>query len=266
MQLSILVTIGVCTAMCAHAGDDRLGTADPFAEYQAATDRQLSTLLQNKGMPLGQTAANKQSDVRSLLPADFARKGAIFGEPFRAVRHDDFALALEHLNPMRRTLETMLERAGVPKELVAVVLVESGGRQFALSRRQARGLWQLIPGTARQYGLEVGADRDDRVQIERATRAAGWYLRDLYLRFENWPLALAAYNAGPDAVQRALERSGATTFWQLSANGQLPGETRNYVPAVLAAMRLLSSSASVQTNIPRRSEATWIYAVSATTE
>jgi len=142
---------------------------------------------------------------------------------------------------MRPALEGILESEGVPKELIAVVLIESAAQSYALSPRQARGLWQFIPGTARQYGLHVSPDRDERVEMERATRAAARYLRDLYRRFEDWPLALAAYNAGQYAVEKAIQQSRATSFWQLSAGGRLPEETRKYVPAVLAAMRLLGS-------------------------
>ncbi len=100
----------------------------------------------------------------------------------------------------------------------------------------------MMPDTARQYGLQVGATRDERLDVARATRAAARFLRNLYARFRDWPLALAAYNAGPDAVEKALSASGAKTFVELSSGRKLPAETRNYVPAVLAAMRLLGGT------------------------
>jgi membrane-bound lytic murein transglycosylase D len=163
---------------------------------------------------------------------------------------------------MRGMLEKILESEGVPKQLLAVVLVESAAQPFALSKRQARGLWQFMTETAHQYGLQVGADRDDRVDMERASRAAGWYLRQLYRRFGNWPLALAAYNAGPEAVQRALARSKANMFWQLSAGRQLPAETGKYVPKVLAAAKLFNLSPLEQNGL-FHSPTVWIYALSA---
>jgi membrane-bound lytic murein transglycosylase D len=128
----------------------------------------------------------------------------VFAKQFRSGRTNDPASALSRLHAIRPALERILESEDIPKELIAVVLVESAARPYALSPRQARGLWQLIPETARQYGLQISPDRDDRVQIERATRAAAQYLRDLHRVFENWPLALAAYNAGQDAVQKAM--------------------------------------------------------------
>jgi membrane-bound lytic murein transglycosylase D len=96
-----------------------------------------------------------------------------------------------------------------------------------------------MPDTARRYGLVVTPSRDDRLDVERSTRVAARYLRDLYQQFGSWPLALAAYNAGEQRVQRAVQRAGITDFIQLSSLRLLPQETRNYVPAVLSAMQML---------------------------
>jgi len=131
---------------------------------------------------------------------------------------------------------------GVPAEYLAVAQVESNFNPAALSPKGAFGLWQLMPSTARRYGLRVDSSRDDRADPEKATRAAARYLRDLYVQFGDWLLALAAYNAGEDLVQKAVERGGTADFWSLSDARQLPKETRNYVPAVLAAVRLGDSS------------------------
>jgi len=131
---------------------------------------------------------------------------------------------------------------------VAVVLVESAAQPFALSPKEARGLWQFIPATARRYGLHVGPAKDERVHWVHATRAAARYLHDLYTEFGDWQLALAAYNAGEQAVAKALARSRVRTFADLSARRLLPAETRNFVPAVLAAMELLGSAAPAPGN------------------
>lgn len=85
----------------------------------------------------------------------------------------------------------------------------------------------------------MSGDRDDRIHIEHSTRAAARYLRDLYNQFGNWPLALAAYNAGEGRVAKAIKRAGSNDFRAIVSQGLLPLETRNYVPAVLAAVEVL---------------------------
>ena len=147
--------------------------------------------------------------------------------------------AVERVDHLRPTIEPILRSEGIPAELSAVVLVESGGLTTALSPKGARGIWQFMPDTARRYGLVVNESRDDRTDTEKSTRAAAHYLSDLYREFGDWPLALAAYNAGELAVRGAMDRSGFRAFGPVSARGLLPSETRNYVPAVAAAINRL---------------------------
>ena len=135
---------------------------------------------------------------------------------------------------VRRLLHQTLEAEGVPGELAAVGWVESRFDPQAVSPRGARGLWQLMPATARRYGLAVSGDRDERTHLGPSTRAAARYLADLYDQFGDWLLALAAYNAGPARVEAALGRAPRRSFWE--ARPWLPAETQEYVPAVLAAM------------------------------
>jgi soluble lytic murein transglycosylase-like protein len=107
-----------------------------------------------------------------------------------------------------------------------------------------------MPATARRYGLRVDAVRDDRADVDKATRAAARYLRDLHLRFLDWTLALAAYNTGEDAVQRAMERGESKDFWSLSQRKLLPAETRAYVPAVLAALNPFGTERAIVVGSP----------------
>jgi hypothetical protein len=147
--------------------------------------------------------------------------------------------AIDRVNKLRPTLESILRDEGVPVELRAVVLVESGGVTTALSPKGARGIWQFMPDTARRYGLAVDAVHDDRTDIIKSTGAAGRYLRHLYATFGDWSLALAAYNAGELAVRNAMNQTESRDFRSISGGGLLPLETRNYVPAVVAAMNRL---------------------------
>jgi soluble lytic murein transglycosylase-like protein len=131
-------------------------------------------------------------------------------------------------------LASILREKGLPASLMGVAAVESGFNPAALSPKGARGLWQLMPATARRYGLIVEPHRDDRIDPVKSTFAAAAYMKDLYAQFGDWPLALAAYNAGENRVERAIDRAGTSDFWTLSRRAALPDETRRYVPAVLA--------------------------------
>jgi len=139
-------------------------------------------------------------------------------------------------------LREILEANGVPASLALVPAVESGFRPRARGRFGELGLWQLRRPTARRFGLTVDARRDDRIHPERSTEAAARYLRYLRARYGEWPLALAAYNAGERRVDRALARHQGNDFWQLADQGWLPRTSRDFVPRVFAVVRLADSA------------------------
>lgn len=177
------------------------------------------------------------------LPTDDARLQnavAAFASRFWSGRVDQLESALWRIGRIRPELERTLTEEGVPPRFAAVVLVESGANALALSPKDARGLWQIVPGTARRYGLTVNEHQDDRVDLLKSTRAAARYLRDLYQTFGNWQLALAAYNEGEAALREAIQRAHSFNFQLLSDRELIPTETRSYVPAVLAAVDLLN--------------------------
>jgi len=132
-------------------------------------------------------------------------------------------------------LHPVFAAGGVPGELVWLAEVESGFNPTAVSPAGARGLFQLMPVTARELGLRTMLP-DERTNPVKSAGAAARMLRGLHARFGDWPLALAAYNAGAGRVQRTLERHKARTFAEIAA--ALPVETRMYVPKVLAVLRV----------------------------
>lgn len=130
--------------------------------------------------------------------------------------------------------EEALEAYGLPLELKYLPVIESGLNPKAVSRVGATGLWQFMLKTAKRYGLEVNSMVDDRCDIVKASYAAAHYLSDLYKVYKDWPLVIAAYNCGPDAISKAIHRSkGETDYWKIYP--KLPSETRGYVPAFIAA-------------------------------
>jgi membrane-bound lytic murein transglycosylase D len=134
----------------------------------------------------------------------------------------------------RSLVQRILDDEGVPQELIYLAQVESGFLPRARSNKQAVGMWQFVQFRGRQYGLMQTPGTDDRLDPERATRAAAKHLHDLYAMFGDWYLAMAAYNCGPGCVQRAVERTGYADFWELRRLNVLPRETANYVPVIVA--------------------------------
>ena len=135
-------------------------------------------------------------------------------------------------------IEATFDEVGVPRELAWSALIESLFKTGAYSRAAAVGMWQFVSGTARLYGMEVSANLDERRDPIVSTRTAAIYLKDLYAEFGDWPLVLAAYNAGKGRIGRAMERTGADDFWTLSERRAIPRETRDHVPKIYAAILL----------------------------
>jgi len=142
------------------------------------------------------------------------------------------------------------ERRGIPSELALLPIIESSYDPTATSNAAAAGLWQFIPSTGRIYGLNQSATYDGRRDVIESTRAAYDFLTSLYNQFGSWELALAAYNAGPGRVSRAIKANQdqglPTDYWSL----KLPTETMNYVPRFLAVAQIVRSPNTYGINLP----------------
>jgi hypothetical protein len=200
-----------------------------FAGFDDSLTRVADALLDSVAQSLHPTSvstnAEEKADTRSSMDV---------GMRSRAVGDGGQNAAAVRLSVLGPVVEPILTSHGVPANLAAIILVESAGRFDALSPKGARGLWQLMPDTARRYGLHVDAMQDDRLDLLKSTEAAASYLHELYAQFGDWKLSLAAYNTGEANVGAAILRAHSQDFDRLSNLRMLPRETRNYVPRVLA--------------------------------
>lgn len=145
--------------------------------------------------------------------------------------------------------EQILDQYGIPLELRYLAVIESALNPRIVSRAGATGLWQFMYGTGRMYGLNVTSTIDDRCDPIKATHAAARHLRDLYNTFNDWTLAIAAYNCGAGSVNKAIRRSGRHDFWGIYH--YLPRETRGYVPAFIGAAYMMSYSREHGLKVPK---------------
>lgn len=142
-------------------------------------------------------------------------------------------------------IERKLRKRGMPQNLIYLVMEESAFNPEAGSRESAVGLWQLTPATARLYGLKVNKKRDERTSVEKETDAALEFLSHLHSRFGCWYLAAAAYDSGENRIARIMkkkfkrEKGRDRDYYRIWDD--LPGETRDYVPAIIALKRIGSN-------------------------
>lgn len=170
------------------------------------------------------------------IPVDYNNRVAAVVELFRVRLREWFATALGRSGRYMDHIRQVFREEGLPSDLAYLAMIESAFKPHALSRARARGLWQFISGTGRLYGLKQDWWIDERADPEKSTRAAARYLKDLYARFGDWYLTMAAYNAGAGKVERAIARARTRDFWELARTRFLRRETKSYVPMILAAI------------------------------
>lgn len=144
---------------------------------------------------------------------------------------------LKRANRFFPIIERILRDSGVPDDIKYLACIESNLSPIAISSAKAVGLWQFMPETAKQYGLEVSVDVDERYHVEKETAAACKYLKDAYARYGDWPSACASYNIGTSRITSELQRQGVTTGLDL----WLVEETSRYVFRILACKEFLSN-------------------------
>jgi membrane-bound lytic murein transglycosylase D len=149
--------------------------------------------------------------------------------------HAHLLRSLERAGKYKEMISKNLRDQGVPQDLIYLAVAESGFQPQALNARSgAGGMWQFMPTGA--YGLARNGWFDERFDPQKSSIAYARYMKTLYNQFGDWYLAMAAYDWGPGNVQRAVMRTGYADFWELYRRNALPGETKNYVPGIIAAI------------------------------
>src|SRR5271168_1024832 len=152
-----------------------------------------------------------------------------------AAGHAHLLRSLERAGKYKEMISKHLSDQGVPQDLIYLAVAESGFQPQALNARSgAGGMWQFMPTGA--YGLTRNGWFDERFDPQKSSIAYARYMKTLYNQFGDWYLAMAAYDWGPGNVQRAVMKTGYADFWELYRRGNLPAETKNYVPGIIAAI------------------------------
>lgn len=213
------------------------GAGDPASEAAAITSIEKQILEETLPVNpvLRQKVLEQIETTMSELPLEVTDAVVGYIDYFstdrgRRVLLSGFSRAGQYRDMIHRTFAG----SGLPEELIFVAQLESHFNPTAVSYARAVGMWQFMSYTAPEYSLTINSLVDERRDPERATNAASKYLLDLYHHYGDWYLALAAYNCGPGCVDRAIQRTGYSDFWELRRLHALPLATTNYVPEVLA--------------------------------
>jgi len=233
--------IGLDEVAAALAGAPDQSTRGELTDLQArlaglrqavAHDRQASAEAARTGNVADEKVLNAPAaeELQPQFNADVYR----WIEFFTGNGRSSFERWLKRSGRYMALFRAILQKEGLPPDLVHLVFVESGFNLNARSVSRAVGPWQMLRSSARLFGLDVNQWVDERKDPEKSTVAAARYLKHLYAIFGDWPLALASYNAGEGTVLRAIKKQGTTNYWDL----HLPRQTEDYVPQFMAVLAI----------------------------
>lgn len=222
--------------------DPRNEAAVDAAEYRHALEEAYAQIIARASDGANAPVIDADAILSMPVPDHPTIGGAV--DYFTNGLHEQIQRSLYRSALYRPMIEPVLEQNGLPRGLAYLPVIESAYVPTLTSKAGAHGIWQFMPGTGREMGLEINWWLDERADPEKATKAAAKYLRYLYDEFSDWPLALAAYNAGPGRIRRALNETGSSTYWELVDKAAIPRETRGYVPTFYATLVIVSDPAT----------------------
>ena len=224
-----------------RAMSEQLGIVEEAAELRSELRVAYEHIVARGSGASKPAVADTQALISIEIPQHKAIDGAVryFSTDLQSKIQKSLLRSAEH----KGMVDRVLDEYKLPRALAYLPVIESAYVPTLTSKAGAYGLWQFMPATGAEYGLRINWWLDERANPEKSTRAAARYLRDLYGMFHDWSLALAAYNAGPGRIRRALASSGSSSFWELSEKQAIPQETRGYVPTFFATVIIASDPA-----------------------
>jgi len=252
---AVVLLVCICAVACATTPPAPKPAAVPTAapqspsaaklqseEYRRTLEAAYNEIVARENKPVAEPKVDVEAVASIPIPEHRTIRGALqyFTTDLKPSIQDSLIRSAKY----KKLIDKALDDYKLPRGLAYLPVIESAYVPTVTSRAGAHGIWQFMPETAREYGLRVDWWVDERADPERSTRAAAAYLKDLYRQFNDWPLALAAYNAGPGRIRRAMNATGGTTFWDLLENEAVPKETRGYVPTFFATLTIASDPAT----------------------
>ena len=236
------LAFALCTAACATAPVPQPAPGPVLSsdavEFRAALESAYARIAAQEQTPIAAPRVDVKAAASIPIPEHRTIRDAL--AYFTTDLKSDIQQSLIRSAQYKNLIDRVLDEYKLPKGLAYLPVIESAYQPTLTSRAGAHGIWQFMPETAREYGLRVDWWVDERADPDLSTRAAAAYLKDLYRDFQDWSLALAAYNAGPNRIHRALADTHATTFWDLLELSAVPRETRGYVPTFFASLIIAS--------------------------
>jgi membrane-bound lytic murein transglycosylase D len=250
-KLLVSIVVPLCLAACAGSRPaTKTGeTALPTQQALVAVEVQQSS-VENIDLTTKPAGDLWQRMRDGFAMPDLATPSAAEKTVWYAARPDYLKRSFERARPFLYSIVEEIEKRGMPTELALLPLVESAYNPRAVSPAQAAGMWQFIPATGKRYNLKQDWWRDERRDVMASTGAALDYLQTLYNQFGDWHLALAAYNWGEGAVQRAIDRAKAKGEPYDYASLKMPAETAGYVPKLQAIKNIVKNPEQYNTALP----------------